>query len=671
MKKKRDSLGTQTIKSVLTEHKVANAVEVGPGQMQQSNASTSYSAHNSAHIFAPSSNFVCCGSYLPDLASLVAHYEQVHEDTAKLQQLMMSCVGAHMTGVVAPSQVQLEDDAAGTLLGFGEKAASLNNQHLPTNPIHVHHQHSASLDLLHQYPGPPIHHQSSASSNANFSGIFFGASMAPSPPPMSMLTPSLMFYNNNNGTNNAPQPMMNGFLPYSISPLYRLSPSPPNNEAGSNDASTAPVNGTASSSSSASATPLHKLLFQGDLTNGAFISPSKHSKDPVNHVNHHAAASLLTEHQSFMASLAPGSPDFGWGVQSQQAQITKSVRNQANLVNDGQELPVANTTANTINNNPSYPWQWIDPGQNYQFQAQPVAQPSSFYYGLVSGGYATPVTTTIMDDYYNTQMQQLLLAGTAQPQQSTNVIDPSAQLQLLCSILNNSNHSSGTSSTTIQSTQASKLPSSSGVESMTHSNNKTNPAILNQGKRRKDHQFIEPVHQAIAKKRRQAPPGNTSIRVAGLQATVNRASPFPFKCPVPACPKSYKNANGLKYHARHAHRPDEQPVLRPYKCHICLSSGNTMGVSTSASTLGNIIAEYKNSNGLKYHMAHVHGIGKKRPSLKKEADENAAIDEDEEHGVITTTMITTNITSSDASNEEEEEGGDLEESTHTELLLPL
>ena len=61
----------------------------------------------------------------------------------------------------------------------------------------------------------------------------------------------------------------------------------------------------------------------------------------------------------------------------------------------------------------------------------------------------------------------------------------------------------------------------------------------------------------------------------------------PFVCPVSGCGKTYKNANGLKYHAIHGH--DGVLVEKPHKCPF--------------SGCGK---RYKNSNGLKYHFQHAH-----------------------------------------------------------------
>lgn len=61
----------------------------------------------------------------------------------------------------------------------------------------------------------------------------------------------------------------------------------------------------------------------------------------------------------------------------------------------------------------------------------------------------------------------------------------------------------------------------------------------------------------------------------------------PFVCPVSGCGKTYKNANGLKYHAIHGH--DGVLVEKPHKCPF-VGCGK----------------RYKNSNGLKYHFQHAH-----------------------------------------------------------------
>ncbi|KAF9997083.1 hypothetical protein BGZ79_009188 [Entomortierella chlamydospora] len=68
----------------------------------------------------------------------------------------------------------------------------------------------------------------------------------------------------------------------------------------------------------------------------------------------------------------------------------------------------------------------------------------------------------------------------------------------------------------------------------------------------------------------------------------------PYRCTVPGCDKSYKNANGLKYHNQHGHSSHglgdaDSPETRPYVCTF-LECGK----------------RYKNLNGLKYHIEHTH-----------------------------------------------------------------
>jgi len=71
----------------------------------------------------------------------------------------------------------------------------------------------------------------------------------------------------------------------------------------------------------------------------------------------------------------------------------------------------------------------------------------------------------------------------------------------------------------------------------------------------------------------------------------------PYRCGEKDCGKSYKNANGLKYHLAHGH-PAPKPISveatqkkeeRPYRCPIAACG-----------------KRYKNANGLKYHLAHGH-----------------------------------------------------------------
>lgn len=101
---------------------------------------------------------------------------------------------------------------------------------------------------------------------------------------------------------------------------------------------------------------------------------------------------------------------------------------------------------------------------------------------------------------------------------------------------------------------------------------------------------------------------------AGLPDTMSNLlpneEPKPYRCPVIGCDKSYRNANGLKYHKTHGHQnqrlqengdgtfsildpENNQPYPgtvgmekeKPYKCDVCHK-------------------RYKNLNGLKYHKTH-------------------------------------------------------------------
>lgn len=91
------------------------------------------------------------------------------------------------------------------------------------------------------------------------------------------------------------------------------------------------------------------------------------------------------------------------------------------------------------------------------------------------------------------------------------------------------------------------------------------------------------------------PPGtvrSSNITVASRPAIIDRSSPRPYQCPVPSCGRTYKNPNGLKYHATHGHKHDMSglpPVERPHRCPV-----------------GGCGKKYKNPNGLKYHMTHAH-----------------------------------------------------------------
>ena len=75
------------------------------------------------------------------------------------------------------------------------------------------------------------------------------------------------------------------------------------------------------------------------------------------------------------------------------------------------------------------------------------------------------------------------------------------------------------------------------------------------------------------------------------QLLPKRSEERPYQCCIDGCTKTYKNANGLKYHLQHGHQPEDLNAPdKPYKCPqpACNKS-------------------YKNANGLKYHLSHAHG----------------------------------------------------------------
>ncbi len=63
----------------------------------------------------------------------------------------------------------------------------------------------------------------------------------------------------------------------------------------------------------------------------------------------------------------------------------------------------------------------------------------------------------------------------------------------------------------------------------------------------------------------------------------------PYACTYPGCTKTYKNPNGLKYHAIHGHKSTNSDADKPYEC-----------------TFYGCDRRFKNPNGLKYHLVHFH-----------------------------------------------------------------
>ncbi|OMH85203.1 Zinc finger protein sfp1 [Zancudomyces culisetae] len=89
----------------------------------------------------------------------------------------------------------------------------------------------------------------------------------------------------------------------------------------------------------------------------------------------------------------------------------------------------------------------------------------------------------------------------------------------------------------------------------------------------------------------------SSTETSSIIADISSSSdPKPYKCPVPGCARSYKNANGLKYHSIHGHKKIFADYNKPFKCLVpeCFRA-------------------YKNLNGLKYHMVHNHSLSNSCP----------------------------------------------------------
>ncbi|KAJ3216268.1 hypothetical protein HDU81_001144, partial [Chytriomyces hyalinus] len=87
---------------------------------------------------------------------------------------------------------------------------------------------------------------------------------------------------------------------------------------------------------------------------------------------------------------------------------------------------------------------------------------------------------------------------------------------------------------------------------------------------------------------------NGPLDSANIGAVGNSTgSDRPFKCKLEGCGKEYKNPNGLKYHMRHGHGVDtgnpelDNMINKPYQC-VIEECGK----------------RYKNLNGLKYHIQH-------------------------------------------------------------------
>ncbi|KAJ3386192.1 hypothetical protein HDU92_002646 [Lobulomyces angularis] len=74
-------------------------------------------------------------------------------------------------------------------------------------------------------------------------------------------------------------------------------------------------------------------------------------------------------------------------------------------------------------------------------------------------------------------------------------------------------------------------------------------------------------------------------------------------CAVTTCKKQYKNANGLKYHLSHAH-PNGEGVPQEYL--LFQKKKEEEGYRPYKCTVDGCQKRYKNLNGLKYHIEHTH-----------------------------------------------------------------
>lgn len=87
--------------------------------------------------------------------------------------------------------------------------------------------------------------------------------------------------------------------------------------------------------------------------------------------------------------------------------------------------------------------------------------------------------------------------------------------------------------------------------------------------------------------------------------------PKPFRCPKPGCNKSYKQANGLKYHITHgqcnfAPKDPNSDDLKPYSCQVGCNK------------------RFKNMSGLRYHYLHSDEHGKAGLALLQAAAASSA-----------------------------------------------
>ncbi|KZV83699.1 hypothetical protein EXIGLDRAFT_701137 [Exidia glandulosa HHB12029] len=97
--------------------------------------------------------------------------------------------------------------------------------------------------------------------------------------------------------------------------------------------------------------------------------------------------------------------------------------------------------------------------------------------------------------------------------------------------------------------------------------------------------------------RRPSSLSGASDSAAEASSDMPSSRPKPFRCPKPGCNKSYKQANGLKYHVTHgqcnfAPKDPNSDDLKPYSCQ------------------GGCNKRFKNMSGLRYHYQHSEECGK-------------------------------------------------------------
>ncbi|XP_042239154.1 uncharacterized protein LOC121877454 [Homarus americanus] len=80
-------------------------------------------------------------------------------------------------------------------------------------------------------------------------------------------------------------------------------------------------------------------------------------------------------------------------------------------------------------------------------------------------------------------------------------------------------------------------------------------------------------------------PAELIIKLASKGHSSSSGEDKPYVCPVVGCRKRYKNVNGIKYHAKNAHKKDSK-VRKPYRCYCGKS--------------------YCTNQGLKNHCTHSH-----------------------------------------------------------------